>query len=185
INGYDLRDINLDHWYNQIGILFQDFAKYYFSLKENIIIGKISENKEEKVRKTLILAKGEDLLKLPKGINQILGRWFDEGREISVGQWQKVAIARALYRNPNLLILDEPTSNIDPQAEEEIFENLINIYQKKNLIFISHRFSTVRKADKIFVLDKGQLVEVGSHQELIKKNGLYANFFQIQKKGYI
>jgi len=103
---------------------------------------------------------------------------------LNLGQWQKIAIARALYRDAPILILDEPTSNLDPQAEEEIFENLVNVYQKKTLIFISHRFSTVRKADKIYVLDKGKIIESGTHEVLLKNNKLYKKFFEIQKKGY-
>lgn len=184
IDGVNLRKIKLDFWYRQIGILFQDFAKYYLSLKENINFGNIENKKEELIIQSLKKAKGDELLNLSKGVNQILGRWFEEGEEISIGQWQKVAIARALYRNAPILILDEPTSNIDPQAEEEIFENLINLYQQKILIFISHRFSTVRKADKIYVLDKGEIIEEGNHSQLLKNNKLYAKFFNIQKKGY-
>ena len=113
-----------------------------------------------------------------------MGSWFEDGEEISIGQWQKVAIARALYRNAPILILDEPTSNIDPQAEYEIFNNLKTLYKKKNLVFISHRFSTVRMADKIYVLEKGELIEQGTHDDLLKNNKLYAKFFRIQKKGY-
>lgn len=185
IDGFNLKEIKLDHWYQQMGILFQDFAKYYLSLKENIIFGNIQQRKEEQlIIESLKKAKGEELLNLPKGIDQILGRWFEEGEEISIGQWQKVAIARALYRNAPILILDEPTSNIDPQAEEEIFKNLVNIYREKTLIFISHRFSTVRKADKIYVLDKGEIIESGDHNQLLKNNKLYAKFFTIQKRGY-
>ncbi|MFN4212634.1 MAG: ABC transporter ATP-binding protein [Microgenomates group bacterium] len=184
IDKVNLKNIKLDFWYRQIGILFQDFAKYYLSIRENIIFGNIEDENESLIIEALKKAKGEELLKFPKGINQILGRWFEEGEEISVGQWQKLAIARALYRNAPILILDEPTSNIDPQAEEEIFENLIKIYQKKTLIFISHRFSTVRKADKIFVLDKGKIIEEGDHSQLLKNDKLYAKFFNIQKKGY-
>lgn len=185
INGIDLKKINLDSWYKQIGILFQDFAKYFFTLKENIYVGAIERAQNiDKIKQALELAKGEELLSLPKGLNQILGRWFEDGQEISIGQWQKVAIARALFRNPNLLILDEPTSNIDPQAEAEIFDNLTKTYKEKNLIFISHRFSTVREANKIYVLDKGEIIESGSHNQLLKNNGLYAKFFKIQKRGY-
>ena len=184
IDGVNLRQLDLNFWYQQIGILFQDFAKYYLSLKENVTLGNIKKIDNKLVLDALKKAKAEELLKLKNGLNQILGRWFEEGQEISIGQWQKVAIARALYRNASILILDEPTSNIDPQAEEEIFENLINVYQNKTLIFISHRFSTVRKADKIYVLDKGEIIESGTHEFLLKNNKLYKKFFEIQKKGY-
>ena len=119
-----------------------------------------------------------------KKINQILGRWIEDGEEISVGQWQKLAIARALYRNAPILVLDEPTSNIDAQAEFKIFNNLKKTYLKKTLIFISHRFSTVRIADYIYVLEKGRINEQGKHQDLVKRNGVYARYFNIQKQGY-
>lgn len=184
IDDVNLKKIKVEDWYSQIGILFQDFAKYFLTLKENVFFGKINQQDEKMIIDSLKKAKAGDLLTFPKGINQILGRWFEDGQEISVGQWQKVAIARALYRNAPILILDEPTANIDPQAEEEIFENLIKIYKEKTLIFISHRFSTVRKANKIFVIDKGKIIEMGSHEELMKNNGLYAQFFKIQQKGY-
>ena len=110
--------------------------------------------------------------------------YYDTLYSLNLGQWQKIAIARALYRNAPILILDEPTSNLDPQAEEEIFKNLVNVYQKKTLIFISHRFSTVKKADKIYVLYKGEIIESGTHEVLLKNNKLYKKFFEIQKKGY-
>lgn len=184
IDGVNLKNLSLKFWYQQIGILFQDFARYFLTLKENVLFGNLKELKEDLIIQSIKKAKGEELLSLPKGINQILGRWFEEGQEISVGQWQKVAIARALYRNAPILILDEPTSNIDPQAEEKIFENLLQLYQKKTLIFISHRFSTVRKANKIYVLDKGEIIEEGTHNQLLKNDGLYAKFFKIQQKGY-
>jgi len=161
---------------------FQDFAKYNLTLKENIQLGKV--NKKENIENTLIQAQGKELFKIKKGVEQVLGSWFEDGEEISIGQWQKVAIARALYRNAPILILDEPTSNIDPQAEYEIFNNLKTLYKKKNLVFISHRFSTVRMADKIYVLEKGELIEQGTHDDLLKNNKLYAKFFRIQKKGY-
>lgn len=182
VDGIDLKSIKTGDWYKQISILFQDFAKYNLTLKENVSFGKIKSKKN--VKEFLRQAQGEEILKIKKGIEQVLGSWFEDGEEISIGQWQKVAIARALYRNAPLLILDEPTSNIDPQAEFEIFNNLKSLYKKKNLMFISHRFSTVRMADKIYVLDKGRIVEQGSHGELFAKNGLYRKFFEIQKKGY-
>jgi ATP-binding cassette subfamily B protein len=184
IDGVNLYQLDLNFWYGQIGVLFQDFAKYYLSLKENVVLGNIKKIDNKSVLDALKKAKAEELLKQEKGLDQILGRWFEKGREISVGQWQKIAIARALYRDAPILILDEPTSNLDPQAEEEIFANLINVYQNKTLILVSHRFSTVRKADKIYVLDNGEIIESGTHEFLLKNNKLYKKFFEIQKKGY-
>ena len=182
VDGKDLKSLDIENWYSHLSVLFQDFAKYNLSLKENIQLGNI--HKKNSIKERLIQAQGKELLEIKNGIDQVLGSWFEDGEEISIGQWQKVAIARALYRNAPFLILDEPTSNIDPQAEFEIFNNLKKLYKNKNLVFISHRFSTVRMADKIYVLEKGKLIEEGSHQDLIKNNQLYARFFRIQKKGY-
>lgn len=182
IDNKNLKSLNLENWYQQLAVLFQDFAKYNFSLKENIMIGNL--DKKDYIRKYLSQVQAKDLLKLKNGINQILGKWFEEGEEISIGQWQKIAIARALYRDAPFLILDEPTSNIDPQAEYQIFNNLKNIYKDKTLIFISHRFSTVRMADRIYVLEKGKIIEQGKHENLLKNKSLYYKFFNIQKKGY-
>ncbi len=184
IDGVDLKKINLNDWYRHLGVLFQDFAKYYLTVRENIEFGDIKNIKKKSVNEALANAQGNDLLKLPKKTEQILGRWFEDGEEISVGQWQKLAIARALYRNAPILVLDEPTSNIDAQAEYKIFSNLKKTYQEKTLIFISHRFSTVRIADHIYVLKSGQIVEQGKHQDLVSQNGTYAKYFKIQKQGY-
>lgn len=184
VDGIDLKKINLDDWYRHLGVLFQDFAKYYLTVKENIEFGDVNNVKNKSVKKALANAQGNDLLDLPKKTDQILGRWFEDGEEISVGQWQKLAIARALYRNAPILVLDEPTSNIDAQAEFKIFNNLKKTYREKTLIFISHRFSTVRIADHIYVLKEGQIVEQGKHQDLVSQNGTYAKYFKIQKQGY-
>ena len=184
IDGINLKKINLDDWYRHLGVLFQDFAKYYLTVRENIEFGDIKNIKKKSVNEALANAQGNDLLELPKKTDQILGRWFEDGEEISVGQWQKLAIARALYRNAPILVLDEPTSNIDAQAEYKIFSNLKKTYQEKTLIFISHRFSTVRIADHIYVLKSGQIVEQGKHQDLVSQNGTYAKYFRIQKQGY-
>jgi ABC-type multidrug transport system fused ATPase/permease subunit len=183
IDGVDLKKINIEDWYQHLGVLFQDFAKYYLTVKENIEFGD-AKNKKKSVKVALADAQGNDLLDLPKKTEQILGRWFEDGEEISVGQWQKLAIARALYRNAPILVLDEPTSNIDAQAEFKIFNNLKKTYRKKTLVFISHRFSTVRMADFIYVLEKGKLAEQGNHKQLLANNGPYAKYFKIQKQGY-
>ena len=184
VDGIDLKKINLEDWYRHLGVLFQDFAKYYSTVKENIEFGDIKNVSKKSVKEALNDAQGNDLLKLPKKMNQVLGRWFEDGEEISVGQWQKLAIARALYRNAPILVLDEPTSNIDAQAEFKIFNNLKKTYKQKTLIFISHRFSTVRMADKIYVIEKGQIVEQGKHEDLVLQKGTYAKYFNIQKQGY-
>lgn len=185
VDGVDLRDIDPEHWYQHIGVLFQDFAKYNLTLSENIRFGDIEKKEEDHVGTALTKSQGADILEeLPKGFDQMLGKWFEHGVDLSGGQWQKVAIARAIYRNAPILILDEPTSAIDAKAEAEIFRNLKELYQEKNIIFISHRFSTVRMAHKIYVLHNGELVEQGSHDHLMEKNGLYNQYFTLQKRGY-
>lgn len=186
VDGLDLKEVDIASWYRHIGILFQDFARYDLPLKENIQIGNIEKsNSKDWINEVIEKTDGKDIVhQLTKGLDQRLGRWLEGSEELSTGQWQKVAIARALYRDAPLLILDEPTSNIDAEAEYKIFENLKKVYKTKSLIFISHRFSTVRMADKIFVLEKGKLAEQGSHKELLKNKGLYAKYFSLQKKGY-
>jgi len=186
IDGRDLRDIDLQSWYTNFGVLFQNFNRYYVTLKENITIGDIKRNvSKEAIETVLREAQGHELLtELPNGIDQILGKWFDEGQDISTGQWQKVAIARALYRSAPYLILDEPTANIDAEAEAAIFDNLIKQYKKRSLLFISHRFSTVRHADNIIVLHKGKIQAIGTHEKLLHQEGLYKKFFNLQKRGY-
>lgn len=122
--------------------------------------------------------------KLDRGYDQMLGRRFEEGEELSGGQWQKLAIARAFYQQAPVLIMDEPTSAIDAQAEYEIFQNLEHIYKGKTLILVSHRFSTVRNASKIIVLEDGRVAEMGTHHELLEREGHYAHMFKTQAKGY-
>ena len=123
--------------------------------------------------------------KLEHGYEQMLGRTFEGGVELSVGQWQKMALARGFFRNAPILILDEPTASIDAKAEAEIFNRVEKLSKDKTVIIISHRFSTVRNADKIYVIDNGRIVESGNHQQLIKLNGQYATLFNLQAKGYV
>ncbi|HVF68960.1 MAG TPA: ABC transporter ATP-binding protein [Xanthomonadales bacterium] len=186
INGVNIKDINLDLWYKQIGALFQDFIKYQFTFKENVIFGDLSKKDDLEVLKKALNKSGADniLEQLPKGDEQIVGKTFEDGVDLSGGQWQKLALARAFFRDAPILILDEPTSAIDAKAEYEIFERVQKLQRDKTVIIISHRFSTVRNADRIIVLDEGIIVEEGNHTKLMKKNGLYAELFNIQAKGY-
>jgi ATP-binding cassette subfamily B protein len=186
INDFDLKDLHLDNWYKFIGTLFQDFIKYQFSIKDNIILGDTTTFDEEKMLKAARMAGADEFIeKLPKKYKQRLGTQFEGGIELSVGQWQKLALARAFYEEAPVLILDEPTSAIDAEAEAEIFDNLNKVYKNKTVIFISHRFSTVRHADKIIVLKNGRIAEEGTHESLMKENGVYARMFRKQAKGYI
>ena len=186
INNFDLKDLHLDNWYKFIGTLFQDFIKYEFPIKDNIILGDTTRFDEQKMIKAATMAGADEFIeKLPRKYNQRLGTRFEGGVELSQGQWQKLALARAFYEEAPVLILDEPTSAIDAEAEAEIFDNLNKVYKDKTVIFISHRFSTVRNADKIIVLKEGRIAEEGTHESLIKKRGTYARMFKIQAKGYI
>ncbi len=186
LNGVNLKEIDLEKWHKTMGALFQDFIKYNLTFKENVYFGNIAENGNVELLKKAITKSGADsyLKDLPDGIDQVLGKKFDKGIDLSGGQWQKLALARAFFRDAPILILDEPTSAIDAKAEYEIFERVQRLQKDKTVIIISHRFSTVRNADRILVLDEGKIVEEGNHRKLMKENGLYAELFNIQAQGY-
>lgn len=186
INGINIKQINLELWHRQIGALFQDFIRYQFTFKENVIFGDLDNRADLNAIKEAIKKSGADkyLDSLPKEMEQIVGKTFEDGVDLSGGQWQKLALARAFFRDAPILILDEPTSAIDAKAEYEIFERVQKLQKDKTVIIISHRFSTVRNADRILVLDEGRIVEEGNHKILMKKKGLYAELFNIQAEGY-
>jgi ATP-binding cassette subfamily B protein len=156
------------------------------TVSQNIAVGNITE----KENKDLIINSAKQSLadalvqKLPGKYEQALGKRFNQGVELSGGEWQKIALARAYMKEAQLLILDEPTSALDARAEYEVFQRFSELTKGKTAVLISHRFSTVRMADRILVLDKGELLEVGSHEELLNKNGRYAELFRLQAKGY-
>ncbi len=186
IDGIDLRKLDLEQWHSKIGVLFQDFLKYEYTLEENIHFGKIEKTK---ILNDIIDAakkSGADKVanKFEDKYSQQLGKIFDNGTDLSIGQWQKVALARGFYRDSDLLILDEPTAAIDAKAESEIFEKVKKISLDRTVLIISHRFSTVRNADKIYVLDNGKIKEQGSHHELMKNKGIYAELFNLQAEAY-
>lgn len=186
INGANIKDVDLDSYWRQIGVLFQDFNRYPFDIQTNIELGRVNKKPTQKeIDRAVELSNLKPILKkLPKGINTILDNSFEEGVEPSGGQWQRVALARAFYRNSNILILDEPTAAVDANAEYEIFNNIFKHYGNKTALIISHRFSTVKRAQRIVVLDKGQIIEQGSHKELMKSSKLYAEMFTKQAEGY-
>jgi len=186
INGVDLKKIDINWWYKQIGVLFQDFMRYETTVAENVGYGNISQiENENKMTDAIRQSSSEDfIMDYPDKLNQTLGRQFNNSIQPSGGQWQKIALARTFFRNSQILILDEPTSSIDAKAESEIFEKVENLSKNKTVIIISHRFSTVRNAERIIVIKDGRIHEQGSHQELIDLNGKYAELFELQAKGY-
>lgn len=186
INDVNLKEIRSDHWYKFVGTLFQDFVKFLLTIKDNILLGNLAIDDENKMKEAARKSGADSFIeKLPKKYNQRLGKRFEDSTQLSQGQWQKLALARAFYEEAPVLILDEPTSAIDAEAEEQIFNNLYKVYENKSLIIVSHRFSTVRNADKIIVLKEGKIVEEGDHDSLIKLDGIYARMFHKQAKGYI
>jgi ATP-binding cassette, subfamily B, bacterial len=202
LDGVDLRDYDLSELRQAIGVIFQDFVRYDFRFDENIGVGRIDQTQDYLKRATAasngsappvpeaIASAAHDsqadtlLSRLPNGYGQMLGRRFEEGVDLSGGEWQKVALARAYLRDAQLLILDEPTAALDARAEYEVFERFSELTKGRMAILISHRFSTVRMADRILVLSKAHLVEQGTHDELVAKGGLYAELFAMQAAGY-
>lgn len=186
INGENIKNFKQESWHKNIALLSQDFARYFFDVKTNIAMSDIGSREGLHQVKDAAKQSGADVFvkKLDKKYDTLLDKRFTNGTELSTGQWQKVALARAFYKNSPILILDEPTSAIDPKSEYEIFEKLFDFAKDKTVIIISHRFSTVRNADRIIVLDDGKIVEEGSHKQLIKLNGMYKEAFDLQKKGY-
>ena len=187
LEGLELKDWDIDVLRRKIGVIFQDFARYQLIVGENIGIGDVEEigeavRVEEAARKGMADVFVKDL---PNSYNTQLGTWFKDGKELSGGQWQKIALSRAFMRSKaDILILDEPTAAIDARAEAEIFAHFRDLTANKISIIISHRFSTVRMADHIIVLEKARIIEEGSHQELLQANGQYATLFNLQAQGY-
>lgn len=183
INGIDLKKYNNSYWYQKLSLLTQEFNIYKnLSLRENVSIGKSIDDR--KIISALKKSEAYNFVKSYKnGLDTMMSQRFG-GIEPSWGQWQKIAIARVFYRNTPLLILDEPTASIDAVSESKIFSRLYKQIKKQTLIIVSHRFSTVRNAQRIIVIDKGKIIEQGTHQELLTKKGLYAKSFNLQAKGY-
>ncbi|MGH8445044.1 MAG: ABC transporter ATP-binding protein, partial [Solimonas sp.] len=187
LDGLDLQDWNEDALRARIGVIFQDFARYQFMVGENIGVGDVRHFDDE-ARWQEAADKGMAapfVEALPQKFHTQLGKWFREGRELSGGQWQKVALSRAFMRTQaDVLVLDEPTSAMDAGAEAEIFAHFRALMEDRIAILISHRFSTVRMADQIVVVDNGRIVERGNHAELMQVGGIYAHLFSLQARGY-
>ncbi len=186
LDGVDLRDYDLDSLRKNIGIIFQDFVRYDFVLRENIGVSQVEAlDDDARIREAARRSLADSVAKrVPQGFDQMLGRRFDNGVELSGGEWQKVALARAYMRDAQVLILDEPTAALDARAEYEVFLRFAELTKGRMAVLISHRFSTVRMADRILVLKGGELVDDGTHEELVARGGLYAELFSLQAAGY-
>ena len=186
IDGIDIKMFKIADLRRQVSVIFQDYAKYHFSAEENIRLGNIEVGAKDSNIYTAAMYSGahEVITKLPQGYDTVLGKLFDTGEELSIGQWQKVALARAFLRDSQIIVLDEPTSAMDPKAEYEVFCKFRELVKDQAAILITHRLSTVKMADRIYVIDNGSIVESGSHQQLIRKEGTYARLFNIQAQNY-
>ncbi|MGH7597313.1 MAG: ABC transporter ATP-binding protein [bacterium] len=186
LDGHDLREYDPDDLHREIGVIFQDFVRYDLTATENLAVGRI-EARDDKPRIETAAQRSlanTVIEKLAKGYDQMLGRRFENGVDLSGGEWQKIALGRAYMRDAQLLILDEPTSSLDARAEHEVFQRFADLTRSKTAVLISHRFSTVRMADRILVLENGELLELGTHEELLALNGRYAELFNLQAESY-
>jgi ATP-binding cassette, subfamily B, bacterial len=186
LDGHDLREYDLAELRRHVGVIFQDFGRYHFTAAENIGVGRIADISDEaRVRAAAERSLAEDVVaRLPQGYEQPLGKRFNGGVDLSGGEWQKIALARAYMRDADLLILDEPTAALDARAEFQVFQRFRDLSKGRTVLLISHRFSTVRMADRIVVLEGGRVVEEGSHSELMAAGGRYAELFELQAAGF-
>jgi ATP-binding cassette subfamily B protein len=186
LDGHDLRDYDLRELRANIGVIFQDFVRYHLSAADNIAVGRIDARNDrarivDAARRSLA---DEVIARLPGGYDQMIGKRFRGGIDLSGGEWQKIAIARAYMRDAQLLILDEPTAALDARAEYEVFERFRELSHDRTAVLISHRFSSVRMADRIIVLADGTIEAAGTHDELLRQDGRYAELFELQAAGY-
>jgi len=186
LDGIDLKNYDISSLRKNVSVIFQDYMRFQLAAGENIAIGNIEKKSDQKtIEESAIKSLADSVIeKLPKKYQQFLGKRFRGGVELSGGEWQKIALARAYMGKAQLLILDEPTSALDAKAENEVFIRFAELIEGKSAVLISHRFSTVRMADRILFLENGELAELGSHAELLKNNGKYATLFNLQAKGY-
>ncbi|GAB4523000.1 MAG: ABC transporter ATP-binding protein [Pleurocapsa sp.] len=186
VDGIDLRNFKIADLRRQISVIFQDYAKYHFSAEENIRLGNIEvPHMDVSIYAAAMRSGAHDVItKLPRAYDTVLGKLFDRGEELSIGQWQKVALARAFLRDSQVIVLDEPTSAMDPKAEYEIFKKFRELIKDQAAVLITHRLSTVKMADKIYVMDGGSIIESGTHEELMQLQKSYAKLFETQAKNY-
>jgi ATP-binding cassette subfamily B protein len=186
LDGHDLREYDLFELRANVGVIFQDFVRFHLTAAENIAVGRIEAREdrariEEAAQRSLA---DEVIRKLPGGYDQLIGKRFRTGIDLSGGEWQKIAIARAYMREAQVLILDEPTAALDARAEYEVFQRFKELSRGKTAVLISHRFSSVRMADRIVVLGDGAVEAIGTHEELLQRGGRYAELFELQAAGY-
>ena len=169
-----------------IAVIFQDFAHYFLPARENIWLGGAERSPDAEAIASAAVRSGADpaIRRLPRGYDTTLGSWFEDGQELSIGEWQKVALARSFFRDSEIVVLDEPTSSMDAVAEQEVFKAFRTMAEGRTVLLISHRFSTVKMADRIFVLQEGRVAESGTHEELVARRGLYAKMFEAQAGAY-
>jgi len=187
LDGLDLAEWNPAALRRRVGVIFQDFARYQLKVGENIGVGDVEHFEDEaRWRDAAALSMAAPFVEdLPEGYQTQLGKWFKDGRELSGGQWQKIALARAFIREgADILVLDEPTAAMDARAEAQVFEQFRDLARERMVILISHRFSTVRMADEILVVQGGRVLEQGNHESLMQLDGHYAHLFSLQARGY-
>jgi ATP-binding cassette subfamily B protein len=186
IGGHNIKEYDPRELREQIGVIFQDYVKYRMTAGENIGVGRVTEIENRILVDLAARKSGADriITRLDQGYDTMLGRWFEQGMDLSGGEWQKIALARAFMRDAPILILDEPTSALDAQAEYDIYQSFRRLTTGRTVIFVSHRFSTVRLADRIFVIEQGHIIESGSHQELLDLRGKYTELFNLQAEAY-
>jgi ATP-binding cassette, subfamily B, bacterial len=187
VDGIDLRELDPICWRHEISVILQDYIHYHLSARENIWLSNLDLAPDsERIVEAARLSGADPVIRgLPESYDTLLGHWFEGGHELSVGEWQKVALARAFVRDSGIIVLDEPTSSLDPLAEAEVFGHLREFIQDRSAVLISHRFSTVQMADRIYVLKNGMITEQGTHRELLQQGGQYARLYRIQADRYL
>jgi ATP-binding cassette subfamily B protein len=186
IDGIDVRDFKIEEFRNEFTVVFQDFVRFNMKVWENIGLGRLDNAVDIEMIREAAVKSGADgaITRLKEGYEAMLGKWFEGGEELSIGEWQKIALARAFLRDAQVIIMDEPSSAMDPRAEYETFSKFKEMFAGKTSVLISHRLSTVRMADTIYVMDRGMIVEHGGHEELMKRGQKYAKLFKMQAEAY-